>query len=154
MAFMPIQLAALTAPYGIRHCWSPPTRPPMPPSWSTPAVVCHTVRKQSTWRQSPLATAIIALRIDPPGPGTSGPPQIHVGRSRNASSSAVMPPSLKPISYPIPPGYVARPSMSSGVRPASAIAARLASTVSDSGLRINRRPMSDRPIPEMIDLCS
>ena len=61
-------------------------------------MVCHTVRKHSTCRHSPLATAIIALRTEPPGPGTSGPPQIHVGRSRSASSSAVMPPSLKPIS--------------------------------------------------------
>jgi hypothetical protein len=39
----------------------------------------------------------LALRIDRPAPDL-GPPQIHVGRRRSASSSAVMPPSLKPIS--------------------------------------------------------
>ena len=44
--------------------------------------------------------------------------------------------------------------MSSRVRPASATAARQASTVSDSGSTISRRPMADRPTPLSTDWCS
>ena len=47
---------------------SPSARPGIPPSCSCPAVVCHTVRKHSTWRHRPLAIAIAALRIDDAGP--------------------------------------------------------------------------------------
>ena len=46
------------------------------------------------------------------------------------------------------------PSMSSGANPASAMAARQASTASETGSRIRRRPRSDRPIPEITDRCS
>ena len=104
------------------------------------------MRKQSTCRQRPPATASMAAISAPPGPGRSPPPLIHVGCSRSASSTAVTPPSLMPM--PTPPGYVDRPSMSSRVRPASATAATQASTVSDSGSIINRRPICERPMPE------
>jgi hypothetical protein len=46
------------------------------------------------------------------------------------------------------------PSMSSRVRPASATAARQASTVSDSGSTISRRPIADRPTPDSTARCS
>ena len=78
------------------------------------------MRKQSTWRHSPAATAMAAAITEPPGPGRSPPPLIHVGWMRSASSMAVTPPSLMP--PPLMPGYVDRPSMSSIVSPASAIA--------------------------------
>jgi hypothetical protein len=44
--------------------------------------------------------------------------------------------------------------MSSRVRPASATAARQASTVSDRGSTISRRPIADRPTPDSITRCS
>ena len=61
-----------------------------------------------------------AAMTEPPGPGRSPPPLIHVGWIRNASSMALTPPSLMP--PPLIPGYVERPSMSPMVSPASAIA--------------------------------
>lgn len=45
------------------------------------------------------------------------------------------------------PGQVETPSMSEGLRPASPIASRAASTVSDRGERPSLRPTSDCPIP-------
>ena len=44
--------------------------------------------------------------------------------------------------------------MSSSVSPASATAARQASTVSDSGSTISRRPSAERPTPESTTRCS
>ena len=67
----------------------------------------QTVRKHSTWRHSPLATASIAAITEPPGPGSSPPPLIHVGCRRSASSTAVTPPSLMPM--PRRPGVGGQP---------------------------------------------
>ena len=57
MAFMPIQLAADTAPNGTRHsCIAPLTRPPPPPPpprRRAANVDSHTVRKHRTCRHSP-----------------------------------------------------------------------------------------------------
>src|SRR3954468_19000264 len=95
---MPIQLAADIAPNGARHCVQLEARPP--PGGRRPSaayVDSHTVRKHSTWRHSPLATASMAAITDPPGPGRSPPPLVHVGWIRSASSTAVTPPSLMPI---------------------------------------------------------
>ena len=44
--------------------------------------------------------------------------------------------------------------MSASVRPASATAARHASTASDSGSTISRRPIAERPTPESTTRCS
>src|SRR3954464_13562608 len=106
---MPIQLAADIAPNGARHSHSGPAkRPPDgPTSLSAAYVDSHTVRKQRTWRHRPAATARIAAMTDPPGPGMSAPPLIHVGWIRSASSTAVMPPSLMPPGEN--PGYVDSP---------------------------------------------
>ena len=93
-----------------------------------------------------------AAMTEPPGPGRSPPPLIHVGWIRNASSMALTPPSLMP--PPLIPGYVDRPSMSSMVSPASAIASRLASTASASGSTISRRPKVERPMPLRTARCS
>ena len=69
----------------------------IPPRPSVAYVDSHTVRKHSTCRHRPLATASIAAITEPPGPGRSPPPLIHVGCSRSASSTAVTPPSLMPM---------------------------------------------------------
>ena len=57
---------------------SPPIRPPpcrvRPCRWSSAWVDSHTVRKHSTCRQRPEATASIALTIEPDCPGVSGAP--------------------------------------------------------------------------------
>ena len=73
---MAIQFAADMAPNGARHSRNgPETRcPPPPPAarpWAASAakVDSHTVRKHSTWRQRPDATAMAAAMTDPPGPG-------------------------------------------------------------------------------------
>lgn len=152
LAFTPIQFAAEAAPNGNDHCWGPGTRPPPPCSRSAAYVDSHTVRKHRTCRQRPAATAIIAAMIAPPWPGRSMPPLIHVGCMRKASSTAAMPPSLIPM--PTGPGYVERPSISDSSKPASATAARHASIVSDNGSTISRRPVADRPMPDITDRCS
>ena len=102
---MAIQLAADIAPNGARHSSSgPDTRgPPIPPRPSVAYVDSHTVRKHSTCRHRPLATASIAAITEPPGPGRSPPPLAQVGCSLSASSTAVTPPSLMPIPEK-PPG--------------------------------------------------
>ena len=120
---------------------------------SSADVASHTVRKHSTCRASPPATASIAAISDPPGPNVSMPPLYQVGRMPSAASSAVTPPSPKP-ARTAPPGYVDSPSMSAIVSPASATARSHASTVSDSGGRISRRPISDAPIPVRATLSS
>src|SRR4051794_20868389 len=80
LAFMPIQFAADMAPNGARHCCQPDTRPPPVGRRPNAAYVdSQTVRKQSTWRQRPAATASMAAITAPPGPGMSPPPLIHVG---------------------------------------------------------------------------
>src|SRR5580658_1749139 len=117
VAFRAIQLAADMAPKGARHSRNGPEtraarRRPLPlrlsaaawAAWavSTPNVDSQTVRKHSTWRQSPEATAMAAAMTEPPGPGRSPPPLIQVGWIRNASSIALAPPSLIP--PPLIPG--------------------------------------------------
>src|SRR5579872_6354579 len=80
LAFIPIQLAADMAPNGARHSRNGPDTRPDPP-WPRPRaayVDSHTVRKHSTCRQRPLATASMAAMMAPPGPGSSPPPLIHV----------------------------------------------------------------------------
>ena len=78
----------------------PVTRPPpwryLPWAISAAWVEAHTVRKQSTWRQRPAATAMAAAMTDPPGPGRSSPPLCQVGWMRSASSISGGPPSLMP----------------------------------------------------------
>src|SRR5436305_12708453 len=104
---MAIQLAGDSAPNGARPSMNPLTRPP-PPSSRRPSaanVDSHTVRKHRTWRHRPPATASMAAITDPPGPGRSPPPLIHVGCSLSDCSSAVTPPSLVPLP-PLPPEYV------------------------------------------------
>ena len=59
-------------------------------------VASHSVRKHSTCRAMPVATAIIAAITDPPGPKVSMPPLNQVGRMPSAPSSAVTPPSPMP----------------------------------------------------------
>ncbi len=115
-------------------------------------VASHSVRKHNTWRAMPVAMAIIAAMIEPPGPKVSMPPLIHVGRMPSAPSSAVTPPSPMPAMSS--PGYVDSPSMSSNVNPASAIAASHASMVSDSGGTIRRRPSREVPMPVMAERSS
>ncbi len=155
-----IQLPADCAPYGKRHCMSPPmrgellcaimlldARPKASRSfWAK--VASHTVRKHSTWLHRPPATASMAAITDPAWPGSSSPLLIHEGRSRRMSSSAVMPPSDMPAPT-VGPGYVDRPSMSLGSRPTSAIASSAASTARSSGSRPRRRPTCDIPMPVM-----
>ncbi len=100
---MAIQLAAEMAPKGARQAGRPDARPPPGPARRRAAKVdSHTVRKHSTWRHSPEATASMAATTAPPGPGSSPPPLIQVGWRRRASSTAVTPPSLIPI--PAGPG--------------------------------------------------
>ena len=97
---MPIQLAADIAPNGARHSMQRPgdaAAAARRRGRASAYVDSHTVRKHSTWRHSPLATASIAAMTEPPGPGSSPPPLIHVGCSRSASSTAVTPPSLMPM---------------------------------------------------------
>ena len=60
------------------------------------------------------------------------------------STAVTRPPSDR---HPPPPGYVESPSMSSRRSPASSIARTHASTVSDSGSRISRRPSSTSRSP-------
>src|ERR1700722_4302223 len=82
LAFMPIQLAADIAPKGARHSRKgPETRsargplgPPCPCVARIANVDSQTVRKQSTWRQSPEATAMAAGVTRPPRPGRAPPP--------------------------------------------------------------------------------
>src|SRR3954452_11891588 len=99
LALMPIQLAADIAPNGARHSTSDPDRrpPPRPPRRNVAYVDSHTVRKHRTCRHSPDATASMAAITEPPGPGKSPPPFVHVGWMRRASSTAVTPPSLMPM---------------------------------------------------------
>ena len=77
---MPIQFAADIAPNGARHSISEPeTRPGAWPRPSARYVDSQTVRKHSTCRHSPEATASMAAMTEPPGPGRSPPPLVHVG---------------------------------------------------------------------------
>jgi hypothetical protein len=60
--------------------------------------------------------------------GTSGPAMCQLTGEPSASCTSMMPGPAKPAGAPtIAPGYDAMPSMSSGVSPASAIAASAAS---------------------------
>ena len=99
---MAIQLAGLNAPNGARQAMkSPSTRPPPWPDGArerrrSAHVDSHTVRKHSTCRQRPAATASIAATTEPLCPGVSPAPLIQVGRSRRDSSRAVTPPSEWP----------------------------------------------------------
>src|SRR3954453_7713339 len=100
-AFIAIHLAALVPPNGIRHCMSPEIRPPLgggsrPVRIISVPVASQTVRKHSTCRHRPLATASIAVMTDPSWPDVSSVPLGQVGWIRNASSTAGMPPSEKP----------------------------------------------------------
>ena len=54
-----------------RRCGPPPLAA-RPWRWSSACVDSHTVRKHSTWRHRPDATASIALTIEPDCPGVSG----------------------------------------------------------------------------------
>ena len=87
-------------PYGARYSSNPEARrrpPPPPPRFASSAYVdCHTVRKQTTWRQRPEDTASIAAMSDPAAPGVSGAPLCQVGRRPSADSTAVTPPSEYP----------------------------------------------------------
>lgn len=83
--------------------------------------------------------------IEPIWPGTSRAPLTQVGPSCRASVRAVTPPSLMPSG--LGPGQVESPSISSRPRPASATAARQASTVRESGSTMRRRPTRDWPTP-------
>ena len=71
-----------------------------------------------------------------------------VGAQTNASRSSSSRHRWKP-GAGCEPGYVASPSMSSGVSPASAIARRHASIVSSRPVRPSRRPTCDWPMPVM-----
>ena len=53
------------------------------------------MRKHTTWRTRPAATAIMAAITDPAGPKVSPPPLYQVGRRPRASSRALTPPSLE-----------------------------------------------------------
>ena len=90
--------AADVAPNGIcqLEVRAPPGGDILPSFISCWNVASHSVRKHSTWRAMPVATAIIAAITEPPGPNVSMPPLIHVGRSPSAPSSAVTPPSPMP----------------------------------------------------------
>src|SRR4051812_21217683 len=55
-------------------------------------VACHTVRKHTTWRTSPAATAPAAAITEPPGPNVPIPPLYQTGRIPRASSTALTPP--------------------------------------------------------------
>ena len=64
--------------------------PPTPVFWRLPQaidVVSHTVRKHSTWRHSPEATASMALTTAPLWPGVSMVPQNQVGAMPRASAT-------------------------------------------------------------------
>ena len=50
-------------------------------------VVSHTVRKHSTWRHSPAATANMAFTTAPLWPGVSIVPQNQVGAMPRASAT-------------------------------------------------------------------
>src|SRR5690606_31877318 len=106
--------AAEVAPNGI----SQPAEPApdggliLPALMSSEYVDSHSVRKHSTCRASPLETASMAAITEPPGPKVSMPPLYQVGRMPRADWRTLTPPSPKPPTLP-PPGYDARPSMSS-----------------------------------------
>ncbi len=112
------------------------------------------VRKHSTWRHNPEATASIAATmasvlprrftgtVDPGGPELTVPARRPRCRPRTCRRH-----------HPLP-GYVDSPSMSSSVSPASSTARRQASTVSDSGSTISLRPIFDCPTPVIATSCS
>ena len=97
-AFSASVWAADVAPNGIcqLEVRAPPGGDILPSFISCWNVASHSVRKHSTWRAMPVATAIIAAITEPPGPKVSMPPLIHVGRSPSAPSSALTPPSPMP----------------------------------------------------------
>src|SRR4029079_13063179 len=132
---------------------SPPgitaARPPAPC-----ALPSNTLRKHSTCLANPNATAIAPSTTAPSWPGRSRPPLHHPSSSRSASKTSIAPAPVNPGGWPVVPGYVEMPSMSAVVRPAPSIAARHASSVSSSGSRLSRRPMSDWPTPLMTTWCS
>src|SRR5262245_29185565 len=164
IAIMAIQFAAEGVPYGSTHCMNPPMRtpprlrPPPPPvekpgiTAERPASPCAeasvTVRKHRTWRASPVVTAMAALTTEPSCPGDSMPPMYQSRSRRSASCSSVTPTPLNPGGVSMAPGYVAMPSMSAVVSPASAMASRQASRVRSSPERYRRRPTSDWPMPD------
>ncbi len=90
--------AADVAPNGICQLVvrAPPGGDILPCLSSSWKVDSHSVRKHSTWRAIPVATAIMAAITEPPGPKVSMPPLIQVGRSPSAPSRAVTPPSPIP----------------------------------------------------------
>src|SRR5437763_9701612 len=134
---------------------NPPPPPPPPPGmtaarpFSPCAEPSYTERKHRTWVASPDATARHAFTTEPSWPDVSNPLPYQPQFKRSASITSYAPAPENPAGVPIGPGYVDRPSMSAVVRPACSIAARQPSSVSSSGSRNSRRPMSDWPTPEM-----
>lgn len=97
-----IQLAAESAPNGKSHCAGPviplparstpiPARPPLP--W---AVASVTVRYTSTWRASPVATAMHAFTTAWSCAGPSWAPLCQSRRRRSASWASEVPGPEKP----------------------------------------------------------
>ena len=84
--------------------------PPPPPAvtdarpWSPWADASHTVRKQSTWSASPVATAATALTTEPSCPGSSTPPANQLRFSRSASWISVTPTPENPGGTDMAPG--------------------------------------------------
>ena len=87
---------------------------------------------------------------EPSCPDVSSPLSYQPTFRRSASITSYAPAPEKPAGVPIGPGYVERPSMSAVVEPGVARSRRgSASSVSSSGSRPSRRPMSDWPTPLM-----
>ncbi len=116
-AIIPIQLTAEGAPKGSDHCMKLPTRNDDAPPDAAPmpgitaerpllpwAVASQTVRKHTTWRASPQATAMAALMTDPSWPGDSMPPANQLRFRRSASCNSVTPTPEKPGGLSMPPG--------------------------------------------------
>ena len=151
---MAIQLAADRAPNGARHCWAPDARPPPAPP-----------EAEGGERRLPHGAEAQDVAAQPAGHGQHGgderpartrdvPPAVDPGRMEAERLLDRGHPSLAH-SHPHSAGVGGQPvDVRRCSRPASATAARQASTVSERGSTMSRRPRADRPTPESTARCS
>ena len=113
----------------------------------------QTVRKHSTWRQRPEATAMAAAMTEPPGPGKVAA-AVDPGRvdPQGLFDGAWRRPRSSPRRRPRDRSTARRCRRASARRRRSP--SRQASTASESGSTMSRRPNVERPMPLRTARCS